>query len=229
VCGIRPAYLIDTATLNKEELKSLTKTLLTVRFHQSMSHEQENSEVSTLLLEDQIFVIHRSLLKDLVGRFNEGTYCPTLVDFPSLSRSNQSAIFSLRNTAKDVMRTLEQDSDSSIIDVVGMVKSLPSLAGLLLSYPVIYHSEDIGAQLMDTEVKVVSVCTGSSCVLMQFSCPTYLIDEVRHDLEAIVKEWETRISRLSRLLLPKWRSFTGVESCTLEIQIETRRVSILTL
>ena len=105
------------------------------------------------------------------------------------------------------MRTLEQDSDSSIIDVVGMVKSLPSLAGLLLSYPVIYHSEDVGAQLMDTEVKVVSVCTSSSRLLMQFSCPTYLIDEVRHDLEAIVKEWETRISRLVSVVTTKVAQF----------------------
>ena len=229
MCGIRPAYLIDTLTLQKNELESLVKALRAVRFYQSTSHEQENSEVSALLLEDQIFVIHESLLKDGLRRFIEGTFCPTLVDFPSLSRCNQSAIFSLRDTAKDIMKTLQQDRDSSIIDVVGMVQSLPSLAGLLLSYPAVYYSEDVGAQLMDTEVKVVSVCTGGSRVMMQFSCPTYLINEVRHDLESILEEWESRISRLTPFLLQKWRSFTGVESCTLKIQIETRRVPILSL
>jgi hypothetical protein len=229
VCGIRPAYLIDTLILQKNELELLVKALRAVRFYQSMSHEQENSEVSALLLEDQIFVIHESLLKDALGRFIEGTYCPISVDFPSLSRCNQSAIFSLRDIAKDIIKTLEQDRDSSIIDVVGMVKSLPSLAGLLLSYPAVYYSEDVGAKLMDTEVKVVSVCAGSFRVLMQFSCPTYLLNEVRFDLESIVKEWESRISSLTPLLLQKWRTFTGVESCTLKIQIETCRVPILSL
>ena len=229
MCGIRPAYLIDTVTLPKNELESLIQTLRAVRFYQSVTHEQENNEVSALLLDEQIFVIHRSLLKDLLGRFIEGTYCPILVDFPSLCRCNQAAIFSLRDTAKDIMKTLEQDNDSSIIYVAGIVKSLPSLAGLILSYPAIYYSEDVGAQLMDTEVKVASVCTDGPRVLMQFSCPTYIINEVYHVLESVVKEWESRISRLSPLLLQKWRAFTGVESCTLKIQIETRRVPILSL
>lgn len=194
-----------------------------------MTHEQENNEISALLLEEQIFVIHRPLLKDLLDRFSEGTYCPILVDFPSLSRCGESTIFSLRDTAKDIMKTLEQDNDSSTIHVAGIVKSLPSLAGLFLSYPAIYYSADIGAQLMDTEVKVASVCTDGPHVLMQFSYPTYLIDEVCHVLESVVKEWDSRISRLSPLLLQKWRVFTGVESCTLKIQIETRRVPILSL
>ena len=170
-------------------------------------------------------------MNELLGRFIGGTYHPVLIEFPSLFRCNQSALDSLRVAATEVIRTLEEAKDSSIVKVGGIIKSLPSLAGLLLSYVAVYHVEDIGAQLMDAEVKVVSVRTDISRpqILMQFSCAPIFINEVGHELETVVDEWESRISRLPPLLLQKWHNFTGVESCTLKIQIETRRVPILSL
>lgn len=176
-------------------------------------------------------MINRTLVTELVGQFIDGTYRPVLVDFPSLTLCSSSALKSLQEVSRDVLKMIEQKKHPLIVRVGGSIQSLPSLAGLLLSYPAIYHSEDLDARLLDTDVNVISLRTDGTKprVLMQFSCPLNFLDEVTTKLTPIIEQWESRISQLSPSLQEKWRKFTGVESCTLKIHIETRRVPILSL
>ena len=111
------------------------------------------------------------------------------------------------------------------------ISHLPSIAGLLLSYPAIYYSEDTNSRLLDADLNVISVRTDGQVprILMQFSCPPGLLDEVTKELKSIIEEWESRSSQLAPHLRDKWHEFTGVESCTLKIQVETRRVPVLSL
>src|SRR5947207_13162082 len=101
-------------------------------------------------------------MNELLCQFTKGTYHPVLIEFPSLFLCNQSALDSLRDAATEVIRAIEEAKDSPIIKVGRIIKSLPSLAGLLLSYVAIYHTEDDRAKLTDAEVKVVSVRTDVS-------------------------------------------------------------------
>jgi hypothetical protein len=168
----------------------------------------------------------------VLTQFIDGTYQPVQIAFPSLTRCNPSALVSLKDVSKKLLEMLEQQKQSLLVKVGGVISdSLTSLAGLLLSYPAIYHSEDTVAQLLDTDVNVISVWTNGSeeKSLMQLSCPLDMLDEVMPELEKTVAKWEKRISQLPPLFREKWRNFTGEELCTLKIQTETRRVPILSL
>lgn len=125
---------------------------------------------------------------------------------------------------------LRQTESPVIIIAETGLASLPAMAGLLLSYPVIYYSDDSNAKLVNVEMEVLSVyADGQKCiVLMQFSCPCHFLDVATQKLNMITKEWEGRIARLSSPLREKWRIFTG-ESCILKARIETRRVPVLSL
>ena len=167
----------------------------------------------------------------MIARFVDGSYRPILIDFLSQRPASQAASDSLTKAAKSVLQNLHQNSNSSLIDFIGEVESLPSLAGLLLSYPAIYHSADATHRLVDTSINVVMVHTGGTDgeIVMQFSCPPDLTELWIEPLKSTVQEWETRISTLPPTLKEKWISYARAEFRNLEIQMETRRVSILTL
>jgi len=184
-----------------------------------------------LTLVGQVFIVHKTLLVDMLARFVERKYNPILIDFLSQRLASKAANDSLRNAAKSLLHNLHQDSNSSMIEFTGQVESLPSLAGLLLSYPAIYHSVDATTRLVDASINVVMVHTGGTDgkIVMQFSCPPDLMELGLEPLKSTVQEWKTRISTLQTSLKEKWINYTRAELCTLEIQIETRRVPILTL
>jgi hypothetical protein len=184
-----------------------------------------------LVVGEQVFIVHRTLVSHLLGQFIDGTYCPILIDFPSLALCSPSTLIALQDVSKYILRTIEEGEQRIIIKPSGNIELLPSVAGLLLSYPAIYHSRDLHARLVDMEVNVFSVRTSGAetRVLMQFSSPLNFQDEVMTKLTSAVAEWELRISQLSSSLQDKWLKFTGVESCTLTIQLETRRVPVICL
>jgi hypothetical protein len=184
-----------------------------------------------LVLEEQVFIVHRKLIIDLLGNFENGLYSPVLVDFPSLRCCDSTPLLEIRDFCRHLISVLEQEEENTIIKIDHNLKSPSSVAGLLLSYVIIYYSDNTDAKLLHAEVGVFSVYTESpqSRILMQFSCPPDLLETAERELMKVVSDWESRISALRSTLQEKWRDFTGVESCTLKIRIETRRVPILSL
>jgi hypothetical protein len=182
-------------------------------------------------LDGQVFLAHQDLLRDLLARFVEGKYRPVLVNFLSQGVSSKTAGEYLRHAARALLEALEKTSISPVIEFPGHPHSPPALAGLLLSYPAIYYSESENDRLVDANVTVFVLHTGGRDRrnLMQFSCPLDLAEIVLETLKLTVEEWETRISNMPAGLKEKWIDYTRAESCTLEIQMETRRVPILTL
>jgi hypothetical protein len=154
-----------------------------------------------------------------------------LIDFPTISASDPSKLALLKEVSRELLKVLEQQESQLAIKYESNFPSLPTLAGLLLSYPAIYYPEDSTAKVTDAEVDIYSICTNSPDrqTILQFSAPTTFRQEVTHDVDILAEEWDGRVSRLSPLLSQKWEEYTGVESCTLKTQVETRRVSILTL
>ena len=178
-----------------------------------------------------MFFGHERLLLDLLARFVEGTYYPVLIDFLSQAIASETAVVSLKKGARALLEVLKKGSISPVIEVPGHSQCLPALAGLLLSYPAIYYSESKRDRLVDANVNVLKLRTGGhdGRTLMQFSCPPEITELVLDPLKSTVREWEERISNIPAVLKEKWVNYTRAESCTLEIQMATRRVPILTL
>jgi hypothetical protein len=178
-----------------------------------------------------VFLAHQRLLWDLLARFVDGKYRPVLIDFISRGIASKTVSECLILEARTLLEALEKSSISPVIEFPSDSKSLPALAGLVLSYPAIYYSEGKNDQLVDANVTVFVVHTGGvdRRNLMQFSCPPDLAEIVLETLKLTVEEWEMRISSMGVGLKSKWIDYTRAESCTLEIQMETRRVPILTL
>jgi hypothetical protein len=183
-----------------------------------------------VLLHEQVFIIHRQSVKELLARFLNGSSSPIIIDFPSFKKSNLDAVTALKNFCADLLPILDQAGQPLTISSKTL-QSPPSLAGLLLSYPSIYYTEDPASKVLDVEVAVFSVYTDSKVprTLMQFSSPPGYVETIQTQLKETVKEWERRSSQLSPALSKLWCSYTGVESCTLKIQMETRRALILSL
>jgi hypothetical protein len=183
-----------------------------------------------VLLHGQVFIVHRQLAKELLVRFLNGLLCPIMIDFPSFKKSSLEAETTLKISCADLLAILDQ-ADQPITISSKTMQSPPSLAGLLLSYPSIYYSEDPTSAIFNAEVGVFSVHTDGRVprTLMQFSSSPDFVETVKTRLEEIVKEWERRLTQLSPALTKRWCSYTGEESCTLKIQIETRRTPILSL
>jgi hypothetical protein len=137
----------------------------------------------------------------------------------------------MKASSKELLGMIEQHETSAVIKVGDHYPSTPSLAGLLLSYPAIYYSEDPNAKLMDTTLDLYSVCTNSpeSHVIIQFSGPPPLINIITAETENIKKLWESRIEALTPSLREEWCAFVGAESYTFKIQIDNRRVPTITL
>jgi len=182
-----------------------------------------------LLLNDQVFFIHRHLVKESIIRFLTCVSTPIIVDFCSFDNAGREAATILRESSAGLLARLDQEDTMIIFSNVE--KSPTSLAGLLLSYPLVYYSDDPASKLFDAEVAVFSVWTDSTFprTLMQFSSPPKFVDQVHSLLKEIVKEWSARLKQLSPELNNRWRTYAGVESCTLKIQVETRRAPILSL
>lgn len=178
-----------------------------------------------------MFLAHRDLLRDILARFVEGKYRPVLIDFISQGIASKAVSECLILEARTLLEALDKPSIPPVIEFPGDSNSLPALAGLLLSYPAIYYSERVNDRLVDANVIVFAVHTGGvdRRNLMQFSCPPDVAEIVLETLKLTVVEWETRISNMPAGSKEKWIDYTRAESCTLEIQMETRRVPILTL
>jgi hypothetical protein len=162
----------------------------------------------------------------------DGVYSLTLINFPGLTTADSSVLSSLRETSKDLVRVIEERGGQPVIKYESDFTSLPTIAGLLLSYPAIYYSEDPTAKLLDAEVDVYSIYadTLDRQTLIQFSGPATHREVITKDLEKLAMEWNRRLSTLSPELSAKWSEYIGVESsCILKTHIDTRRVSILTL
>jgi hypothetical protein len=155
-----------------------------------------------------------------------------LINFPALTSADSSVLSSLREASKDLVRVIEERCGQPVIKYESDFTSLPTLAGLLLSYPAVYYSEDPNAKLLDAEVDVYSIYADSANrpTLVQFSGPATLRVVITKDLEKLAMEWNRRLSTLSPELSAKWTEYIGVESsCILKTHVDTRRVSILTL
>jgi hypothetical protein len=174
--------------------------------------------------------MHRHLVKESITRFLTGISRPIIVDFHSFENTGPEAVTALKESCAYLLARIDEGKEGISISS-NVVQSPPSLAGLLLSYPLIYNSEDPTFKLFNAEVVVFSVCTDSTLprTLMQFSSPPSVVDQVQTLLEEIVKEWEDRMKQLSLELKDRWSRYTGVESCTLKIQVETRRAPLLSL
>ena len=97
--------------------------------------------------------------------------------------------------ALDVAGSLEYNDQQAVIRITGDLYSPPALAGLLLSYPVIYYTEDASSRLVDSTVSVLSVgISGGQRTMMQFSCPPEFLGDVNPIIEDIIKEWGVRWS-----------------------------------
>jgi hypothetical protein len=231
VCAVRPAFLVDTAVLDSD-LNEFVNELRLVRSPlMSQTDCQEHKSLVAIELDGHVVLAHRELLRDLLARFVEGKYRPVLIDFLSQGIASKSASEHLRHVASALLEVIEKASVSPAVEFPGGSHSLPTLAGLLLSYPAIYYSERNNDRLVDANVAVFGLHTGGvdRRNLMQFSCPPDLAEIVLETLKLTVQEWETRISNMPAGLKEKWINYTRAESCTLEIQMETRRVPILTL
>lgn len=170
-------------------------------------------------------------MSGLLRNFLDGVYRPSLIDFPTLTLSDSSKVALLKEVSMDLIRALGSHQNQLVVKYANNFPSLSTLAGLLLSYPALYYSEDSSAKLTDAEVDVYSIYTNSPNrqTLIQFSASAAFRQDVTNDLEILAAEWNRSASRLAPSLAEKWKEYTGVESCTLKTQVETRRVSILTL
>jgi hypothetical protein len=169
-------------------------------------------------------------VEGLLQDFVDGVYRPYLIDFSTFSSADSSKLESLKEVSRNLLTKLEGQEDQLVVIYDKEFASLPTLAGLLLSYPALYYSEGSSA-LTDADVDVYSLYTDSPNrqKILQFSAPLAFRQEITHILDLLVEEWTRRISRLAPMLAQKWKEYTGVESCTLKTQVEIRRVSILTL
>ena len=203
-----------------------------------------------------MFIAHRKLLIEHLTRFTDGLFQPKLIDFPQLTPAESHSIRLLQHMATSLIHALEKEG-SSIVNFVLSEAELASifdcspsslasrsdeplessfssgLAGILLSYPAIYHSTRLDSTATDKDLDVYSVYTDSPRrqVLMQFSAPLDFQGEVKIKLETIISEWKVRLTQISEGLFQKWQEYTGGggESCTFKIQIETHRVPIMSL
>jgi len=180
----------------------------------------------------QVFIAHRGLVNGLLRDFADGVYRPLLIDFPSFTPTDDSRASSLKEVAKGLFTVLEGLKHALVIKYENDFPSLPTLAGLLLSYPVLYCSEDPMAKLLDAEVDVYSIYTDSAAhqTVLQFSGPASFREVISKDLAKLADDWNRRLYHLTPELSKRWTDYTGVESsCILKTHIETRRVSVLTL
>ena len=182
-----------------------------------------------MLLQDQVFIVHRRLTKKLLAGFLAGLLHPVVVDFPSFELSSFETLTALKHSCAELLALMDQ-SDRPIIICPTKCASPPALAGLLLSYPSIYYTEDPASKVVNAEVALCSVSTDiMPKILMQFSCPPSLVKTVLTELDDTMQQWEFRLGNLSPKARKLWDSYTGVESCTFKVQLETRRVPILSL
>jgi hypothetical protein len=190
---------------------------------------QENKKICALRIQGQNFIVHRTLVVELLVGVCEGSFSPILIDFPALTPCGTEIYVSMAKVSRDIINMIERDESSTVLEIGDNLLSPPSLAGLLLSYPIIYYSEDPNARAMDTTLDVYSVCTNisESKVIMQFSGPPHLRDIITSKTDEIVHLWESRIAQPPQL--EAWQKFTGAESYTFKVQIETRRAPIITL
>lgn len=170
-------------------------------------------------------------MSGLLWKFLDGVYRPSLIEFPTLTLADSSKMALLKDVSMDFTRALEENQNQMVVKYANSFPSLPTLAGLLLSYPALYYSEDSSAKLTDAEVDVHSIYSDSPNrqTLIQFSASAAFRQDVADDLEILAADWNRKASRLAPSLAEKWKEYTGVESCTLKTRVETRRVSMLTL
>ena len=184
-----------------------------------------------LRVEEQNFIVHRTLAIEQLESFAEGNFPPILVDFPALTPCGASVYASMQNASRDIAKIITQNEHSDMVELHNQCPSLPTLGGLLLSYPIIYYSEDVSARLLDASLDIYSIHTNhsESRVIMQFSGPPQLLDLINPEIAKMLKVWESRVAQLPPSLLDEWQIYTGAESHTFTIQTETRRVPIITL
>jgi len=176
-------------------------------------------------------------------RFVHDVHLPLLIDFPDFKISDSQAFIRLQAIAQALLGILKGEKnliysfesavneDRSVPAFVSPIE-LPSLAGLLLSYPAIYRATQPNATATDQELDVYSIAAQSSRrpILMQFSAPSEFREEVEWKLEALVDEWETRRSQMPKSLSKIWQDYIGGEEVsTLKIQKEIRRVPVMSL
>lgn len=176
-------------------------------------------------------------------RFVHDVHLPLLIDFPDFKISDSPAFIRLQTIAKALLGTLKGEKnliysfesavnkDRSVQAFVSPIE-LPSLAGLLLSYPAIYRATQPNATATGQDLDVYSVAADAfrRRILMQFSAPSEFRADVERKLEALVDEWETRRSQMPKSLSQIWQDYIGGgEVSTLKIQKEIRRVPIMSL
>jgi hypothetical protein len=191
---------------------------------------QDNEEIFGIVIGDQTFIVDRKRVHDLLTEFKQGTYKPVLVQFPSLKIGCSEGEVELHQFAEEMNLILANET-GAIVKFNSNTVSLASIAGLLLSYTAIYYSKSSDSKLLDAELNVLSVSTANSPpqTLMQFSCPLGAFEAASHELTRTINEWESIISHLKLPLLEKWRMFSGEKSDVLRMQVETRRVPILSI
>lgn len=187
------------------------------------------------------------VLEHLLG-FNLGAFQPILIDFPEFVTAGAQALKQLRWTSEALIEELEKSKGTPIYDFnFGRLNTIgvenrrqlqldtffqPALAGLLLSYAAVYCPTQANGTVTNQEIDLYSVYLESpkKPLLMQFSAPVEFRERVETSLGNITGKLEARISQIPGALSQKWREYTGgAEPCTLQIQIKTRRVPIMSL
>jgi hypothetical protein len=198
-------------------------------------------------MHEQIFIAHRGLILDLLCRLTDGRLLTSLIDFPQFIAAGPEKLGQMRRISADLINQIEEADGKAIFELdISNLNSIgeghgssefaispAAVAGLLLSYPCIYNSLEANATVTDKEVDLYSVYVEGNIrrSLMQFSVPIQIREEVTVSLKDTIKEWEVRIHRMPDGMSQIWQEYTGggAESCTLKIQLETRRVPVMKL
>lgn len=218
ILGIRPAYLVDSVILFEDEIEELSDAL-----------QKRSSDLLILQLGEDFLVAHRNLLRDLLEDYIAGRYQVILIDFSSLKPCPSSTDESLKNLSNILVALLRDDA--TLVKIPYSAVSLPAIAGLLLSYPVVYHCDFEGELQNNAEVVVFSIYPSASKTkkLMQFSCPRDLSDGASEMLERTTANWEVRINQLSESRRREWREFAGTEDNNLHIESHAQTVAGMAL
>jgi len=176
-------------------------------------------------------------MSELLSSHVNGQYETILVDFSTFKPCNSSVYESLRKFSAVLLALLQDDSKFlKVPEIPEAPISRPAIAGLLLSYPIIYHCKSETEVLHDVDVVVFSVYPPPlyNKPFMQFSCPLGLRKVAERMLENTVEEWQNRVEnqlwdeQVDFTDLGVWKHVDLGEG-ELQISYERTRVPVLTL
>ena len=64
-----------------------------------------------MLLHEQVFIIHRQSVEELLARFLNGSLSPIIIDFPSFKKANLEAVTASKSFCADLSKPRKQTFD----------------------------------------------------------------------------------------------------------------------